>query len=252
MNTIIRCFMLIALLSAAAVTLAQDDHPHWTYEGEAGPEHWGELNHEYAACSVGRSQSPINIAEPIEVDLVNIAFNYEASALNIFNNGHTIQVNYDSGSTITYNEDTYELRQFHFHHPSEHTINGEPAAMEIHFVHSDAAGNLAVVGVMVAAGEADNSAYAPIFDNLPAEEGEPQATDITVHAADLLPETTTYATYRGSLTTPPCTEGVRWLLLTAPIELSEAQIASFAALFENNARPVQPLNIRDLLADSSP
>jgi carbonic anhydrase len=166
-------------------------------------------------------------------------------------NGHTIQVNYDEGSSITYNETTYQLVQFHFHHPSEHTVNGEPAAMEIHFVHKDAAGNLAVVGVLLVEGEADNQAYASVFTHLPAEESEPQTSDIKVNAADMLPESRTFYTYTGSLTTPPCTQGVRWLLLTEPIELSAAQLAAFNAIFEHNARPVQPLNDRDLLQDNN-
>lgn len=122
--------------------------------------------------------------------------------MNIHNNGHTVQVEYDAGSSITYNETTYNLAQFHFHHPSEHTVNGEPAAMEIHFVHKDAAGNLAVVGVLLVEGEEDNEAYAPIFEHLPAEKSDPEAMG-EINAADLLPENAAFYTYSGSLTTPP-------------------------------------------------
>jgi carbonic anhydrase len=170
--------VMLDVALVAALVAAQDEPPHWTYEGEEGPEHWGELSPDYAACSVGEAQSPINIADPVEASLVNISFEYHESALNIFNNGHTIQVNYDEGSSITYNEDTYLLKQFHFHHPSEHSINGVPADMEIHFVHADATGNLAVVGVMLVEGDVADADYSVVFDNLPAEAGEPEATDL--------------------------------------------------------------------------
>lgn len=225
---------------------------HWEYEGEEGPEFWGKLDPNYALCSTGRAQSPIDISGAETDDLTGITFNYNPSALNIFNNGHTIQVKYDPGSSITYNENEYQLAQFHFHHPSEHTINGEAFDMELHFVHLDAAGNVgAVVGVMLKQGETDNAAFASIFDNLPAEKGDPQPTDTMINASDLLPETRLYSTYTGSLTTPPCTQGVRWLVLTTPVELSAHQLEEFSSLFELNARPVQPLNTRDLLEDST-
>jgi len=241
------------LLAFAGLALAQDHSaPHWTYDGEEGPENWGELAPEFALCGEGRAQSPIDIHDAQSANLADIAFDYAEVPLAIFNNGHTIQVNYAEGSSITYNENTYALAQFHFHHPSEHTIGGQPAAMEIHFVHKDAAGNLAVVGVMLVEGAADNAAYAPIFDNLPAEQSDPAASPAeSINAADLLPAEALYFTYTGSLTTPPCSQGVRWLVLTEPIELSAAQIEAFAAIFEGNARPVQPLNERDLLEDSS-
>lgn len=233
----------------ASFAYAQET-PHWTYEGEEGPENWGELDEAFALCSEGKGQSPIDVTGETPVNLVNISFNYAESALNIFNNGHTIQVNYDAGSSITYNETTYDLAQFHFHHPSEHTINGEPADMEIHFVHRSASGNLAVVGVMLMVGDEVDADYDVVFDNLPTEKGEPQPTDLTVNAADLLPETQTYFTYSGSLTTPPCSEGVRWLLMTTPVMISAEQAEAFGGIFELNARPVQPLNMRDLLVDS--
>lgn len=240
--------MIAVFLGVTSLSLAQEP-PHWEYEGEAGPEHWGDLDPSFVLCSAGEGQSPIDLTGAAELNLTDIEFAYSASAMNIFNNGHTIQVNYDSGSSITYNEATYDLVQFHFHHPSEHTINGQAGAMEIHFVHRDAAGNLAVVGVMLMEGEADNAAYAAIFDELPTEAGDPTAVG-EINAADLLPEGKTFYTYSGSLTTPPCSQGVRWLVLTDPITLSAAQIEAFTSIFELNARPVQTLNQRDLLLDS--
>lgn len=240
----------LLMMSPAKAQDAEPEHPHWTYEGEEGPEHWGELNPDYELCSVGEAQSPIDITEAQALNLTDIAFSYLPSALNIFNNGHTIQVQYDEGSSIVYNEIQYNLVQFHFHTPSEHTVNGESFAMELHFVHQDANGGLAVVGVLLREG-AENAEYAALFDNMPATEGEPEPTELTINAASLLPAEATYFTYGGSLTTPPCSQGVRWLVLTTPVEISAAQIEAFQAIFEMNARPVQPLNERDLLQDSS-
>jgi carbonic anhydrase len=230
---------------------AQDGHSvHWSYEGEEGPEHWGALDETFALCSEGHAQSPIDLTAATGIDLVNIDFDYHETVLNIFNNGHTVQVNYDSGSSITYNETTYDLLQFHLHHPSEHTVDGELAAMELHLVHRDGSGNLAVVGILIVESEEDNEDYAIVFDNLPAEEGEPAESELVVDAAELLPDSATFFTYSGSLTTPPCSQGVRWLVLDTPVELSETQIEAFAAIFELNARPTQDLNRRDLLSDT--
>jgi len=254
LRTLLFILAMFGLLNATA--FAQEEHhdeaPHWTYEGEEGPGHWGELSPDFVLCMDGTAQSPIDVTDASELDLVNIDFNYGETALNIVNNGHTIQVNTDEGSSISYNGINYDLLQFHFHHPSEHTVNGEPADMEIHFVHRDPnSGNLAVVGVLLMAGDEDNAAYASIFDNLPAEAGDPQTMDAVVDLMSLLPEQQTFYTYQGSLTTPPCSQIVRWLLLDTPVYLSETQIEAFASIFEMNARPTQPLNMRDLLHDSN-
>ncbi|MFN8528502.1 MAG: carbonic anhydrase [Anaerolineae bacterium] len=248
------CLMMAstAMMQEATETPEPAAPPHWEYEGEHGPGHWGELDSTYAACSEGLAQSPIDISGAQGVDLSDITFNYAPSALNIFNNGHTVQVAYDAGSSILYNGITYDLIQMHFHHPSEHTVNGEAFAMELHLVHRSASGNLAVVGVLLRESETDNANYAVLFDNLPTEVGDPQPTDLTVDAASLLPESKGFFTYNGSLTTPPCSEIVRWLVLTEPVEVSAAQLEAFATLFENDARPVQPLNGRDLLEDTTP
>lgn len=242
--------LLIGSLFAVGAALAQDHPPvHWTYEGEEGPDHWGELSPDYTKCVDGSAQSPINVTDAQAVDLVDIAFNYGSTQLNILNNGHTIQVTADPGSSITYNEVQFNLAQFHFHNPSEHEIDSAAAPMEIHFVHANDAGDLAVVGVMLVEG-AENEAFAGVFSNLPAEEGEtPMA--ITVDLGALLPADRHFFTYGGSLTTPPCSENVRWLLLDVPVELSHEQIEAFAAIFEGNARPVQERHDRDLFYDAS-
>ena len=223
----------------------------WDYRGETGPEHWGDMSAEYALCADGSAQSPIDVRDASALDLVDIAFHYAHTENMIMNNGHTIQVNVEAGSYIVYNEITYDLLQFHFHSPSEHTINGEAAAMEIHFVHIDRnSGALAVVGAMLTQSETENEAYAAVFDHMPAEVGEPEAMSMPLAPDALLPEVRTFFTYQGSLTTPPCSEIVRWLLLDTPVELSAAQIDSFTAIYDGIARPTQPLGKRDLLHDS--
>ena len=206
---------------------------------------------EFAMCAEGFAQSPIDIRDPGEVDLVDIEFQYGLTDSMITNNGHTIQVNVDAGSSIVYNGINYNLLQFHFHHPSKHKIDGVAAPMEIHFVHLDPnSGTLAVVGVMLTQGESRNEAYAAVFDYMPAEAGEPQPMDTSLSLASLLPDERGFYTYQGSLTTPPCSEIVRWLLLDTPVHLSGAQIDAFAEMYAYNARPTMPLGKRDLLQDS--
>ena len=209
---------------------------------KAGPANWGALSPDYALCADGSAQSPIDIRGAHALNLVDIEFHYGESANNIFNNGHTIQVDVDPGSHIIYNGITYDLLQFHFHAPSEHTIAGERAPMEIHFVHQDPnSGNLAVVGILLTEGDDDSDAYAAVFDHLPAQVGEPEAQGDPLDLAGLLPERHGYYSYQGSLTTPPCSEIVRWLLLDTPVALSAEQMAAFSAIYDGNARPVQPL-----------
>ena len=223
----------------------------WDYIGEKGPDHWGEMSAEYALCADGSAQSPIDLRDASELDLVDIEFHYAHTENMIMNNGHTIQVNVETGSYIVYNGITYDLLQFHFHSPSEHTINGEAAAMEIHFVHKDPnSGMLAVVGILLEQGDDDNEAYAAVMDNMPAEISEPQAMGEALALESLLPDKRAYYTYQGSLTTPPCSEVVRWLLLDTPVELSAAQIEAFTEMYAYNARPTMPLGARDLLLDS--
>ncbi|MCY3865074.1 MAG: carbonic anhydrase family protein [Chloroflexi bacterium] len=238
---------LLALLAGFIMIAAAADLS-WSYSGDEGPAYWGELSPEYALCADGSAQSPIDISAAVAADLVDIEFHYGETANNIFNNGHTIQVNIDAGSHIIYNGITYDLLQFHFHAPSEHTIDGEAAALEIHFVHQDRnSNNLAVVGVLLTEGEGDSGAYAAVFDYLPAQVGAPEALGAPLSLAELLPEARGYYTYQGSLTTPPCSEVVRWLLLDSPVELSTQQVAAFRTIYDGNARPVQTLGKRDLL-----
>jgi carbonic anhydrase len=224
---------------------------HWGYEGEGGPEHWGELTPDYTACADGSAQSPVNLTAAIGEDLPDIAFNYGESHLNIFNNGHTVQVNYDEGSSITVGDVQYDLIQFHFHTGSEHTIDGKQYPLEFHLVHRNAEGGLAVVGVMAVEGS-ENPAFADILAHAPAEETTVAVVEgVMVAAESLLPEGRLYYAYDGSLTTPPCSEGVKWHVLNTPIEMSAAQIETLADILNNNFRPVQPLHSRPLKVDTT-
>ncbi len=224
---------------------------HWTYEGEEGPANWGELSADYAACAEGTEQSPIDVANPSEADLANIAFDYRPAPLEIVNNGHTVQVNYAAGSSITVDGATFELVQFHFHAPSEHTVAGVPADAELHLVHRAEDARLAAGGVLLSRGAA-NGPLEPVVENLPTSIG-PSATvpAATVDAGQLLPAARTTYRYPGSLTSPPCTEGVTWLLMTEPVEVSGDQLAAFTRVIDGNNRPVQPLNEREVVEDTT-
>jgi carbonic anhydrase len=218
--------------------------PHWDYKGDDGPQNWGSLAPEYALCGTGLQQSPIDIQRVYTGSDPRIQFNYKPSRLRVVNNGHTIQVNYDPGSSIKIDDHTYELLQFHFHTPSEHKLNGQTFDMELHFVHKSAEGTLAVVGVFLQRG-AVNEALQDLWEHLPSLAGEERSYQtVMINAADLLPSTATYYLYSGSLTTPPCTEGVRWNVIASPLPISDAQVTTFKRLFPFNARPVQPLNDR--------
>jgi carbonic anhydrase len=239
---------LLFICSVASVSVAQTEHTEaahsWTYSGEHGPKHWGELNPEFAACATGKEQSPIDITHPETTSLPRISFEYRSSPLKIIDNGHTVQVNYASGSTISVGDNSYELVQFHFHHPSEEEINGKRHAMVAHLVHKNKAGKLAVVAVLIDEGNA-NPLISTLWKNLPTEKGkEVTRHDIKVNASDLLPSDHKYYTFAGSLTTPPCSENVTWYVLETPIYLSRAQIDRFARVYRLNARPVQALNGR--------
>jgi carbonic anhydrase len=242
-------FLATALLSACVGSATP---PHWTYQGEEGPVHWGELDESYAVCGTGKSQSPIDVVNPSEQDLTNISFHYLPSEVNILNNGHTVQVNYDPGSYIELDNTRYDVVQFHYHAPSEHSVDGESFPAELHIVHRNADGNLAVIGILLKEGT-ENVAYQPFISNLPAEKTDPRDAGVNINAIDLLPSVQTTFRYSGSLTTPPCTEGVNWLLMTNPVELSMQQLAALDSLFEGgNNRPVQPMNDRTLIEDNTP
>jgi carbonic anhydrase len=240
--------LLVALMVMASTTIAAaekgaEGHA-WSYEGDHGPAHWGEIKTDYALCKTGKNQSPIDITNVVKADLPAIQFAYQPSQLKIINNGHSIQINYDKGSYISINGKHFQLIQFHFHHPSEEMIKGKKFDMVAHLVHKSVDGNLAVVAVLVKKGQA-NALIENIWAHMPKEEGKEEVPEnVTIDASGLLPAQQGYYTYTGSLTTPPCSEGVSWYVLKTPIELSGDQINRFAHYYKHNARPVQPLEGR--------
>jgi carbonic anhydrase len=224
-------------------TLAKTIAPQWGYEGDTSPTKWGKIARDFATCELGVDQSPIDITGAVTGKPIQIAFNYKSSPLNVVNNGHTIQVNYAPRSTISIDGTEYALLQFHFHTPSEHKIAGKAAAMELHFVHRNAAGKLAVVGVMMNEGK-EHPLIAQVWKAIPPTGNTNAMSNISIDASNLLPLSKSYYTYDGSLTTPPCSEGVKWHILAAPITVSSAQIREFAKLYPVNARPLQPKQTR--------
>lgn len=218
---------------------------HWGYEGAEGPQHWGELKADYHTCLAGESQSPIDISAANDAPLNAIEFNYSPSKIQLVNNGHTIQQNYDAGSYITVNGKRYDLLQFHFHAPSEHTFDGQPRAMVAHLVHKSADGELAVVGVTFNTAD-DNAVVAALWHHMPMHNGDNAMNDATINAADLLPASHAYYNYSGSLTTPPCSEGVNWMVMKDAVNASETQVNKFYGVFNKSVRPTQPLHGREV------
>lgn len=222
----------------------------WGYSGNQGPENWGNLSTAYVLCKEGTMQSPVDISQTQSAGMAELKLDYLATPLSIVNNGHTIQVNYQPGSHLISGQHSYKLLQFHFHTPSENTTNGRPYAMEMHLVHLDADGQLGVVAVFFKEG-GSNIALQEIWNHLPKEANrEKQIDGIVINARDLLPRNQDYYRFVGSLTTPPCTEGVQWYVFKEPVEASRQQIQAINALFGNNARPVQPVGHR-LVIDSA-
>lgn len=242
---------------APVVTLASEEPaPHWSYGREDGPSRWSSLDPAWALCGEGRAQSPLDLVRAEETDIDAPTRGYGSTSLwiahqehvvDILDNGHTIQVDYDAGSTVTAAGRAYELQQYHFHAPSEHTVAGRAYPMEMHLVHRSAKGEILVVGVFIEEG-AHNPAFEPVWANLPATPGERRHLEhIKVDIDDLLPPQGRQFRYKGSLTTPPCSEGVDWFVLVEPIQLSESQIRKFTELFSRNSRPTQPRNGRTIL-----
>ena len=221
---------------------------HWAYHGDIGPNHWGDLSPSFAACGKGMSQSPVDLHNADTARMQAIGFHYRVTPIYLLHNGHTVQANYKAGSSITIGEDQFDLLQFHFHTPSEHKVGGQAFPMEIHFVHKhQASGRLAVVGVLVAPGN-HNLAAQEIWDNLPQKANTTSDHPRTlINGRDLLPENKDYFRYMGSLTTPPCSEGVSWYVLQTPVQFSAAQIQRIGNLMGYNARPVQKRNHRMVL-----
>ncbi len=223
---------------AAAAHTGAGHSPHWAYEGDAGPKSWGGLKPEFTKCSTGLRQSPIDIRDGVKVQLDPVQIDYRPSSFRVIDNGHTVQVNVAAGNTIEVIGRRYELLQFHFHRPSEERINGRQFDMVAHLVHKDAEGRLAVIAVLLDRGSA-HPLVQTIWNNLPLEKGEEVPAKVALDMSVLLPTDRSYFTYMGSLTTPPCSEGVLWMVMKEPVQISADQIGVFSRLYPMNARPIQ-------------
>jgi carbonic anhydrase len=256
-KTLLLCAAFLVSISSYAVAQEKSGHEHavhWGYEGEAGPVHWGDLESEYAACKLGKNQSPIDIQQAKVAPgaaVRAIEFDYKSAPLNILNNGHTIVLNYTPGSSVKIDGKKYELLQFHFHAPSEHTVAAKPFVMEAHLVHKDAEGKLAVIGVFMVEGK-ENAFIAEILKYMPEKAAEKKTDEhVMINALKLLPDGFDHYFYTGSLTTPPCSEGVSWNVLKTPIEVSKAQVERYVSVMgKNTARPAQELGDRKVTYSS--
>ncbi len=264
-------FAALSLASCSGTETVSEEQPvsnvshaaHWGYEADDGPEKWGSMDSEWIRCAEGLEQSPIDLANATEIELpaaeIHTPSEQEVEVLNQagviqeLDNGHTIQINSKTGETMTVGDKTYALVQFHFHAPSEHTVDGEHFPMEMHFVHQAEDGALAVVGVLIEEG-AQNPGIVPLWAPLAEAPGIETTVQIPAEFADhIFPsDATGIYHYDGSLTTPPCSEGVKWYVMKTPTQLSKDQIAAFVALYDHNNRPVQALNERTLYLDENP
>jgi len=219
---------------------------HWEYKGSLGPTHWGELSKPFKVCATGKHQSPIDIDSTTgNPKLLPIKFHYQLADTVVKNNGHTVQLDFPRGNFVEIDGDHYDLAQLHFHTPSEHKVSGAPYELEMHLVHKNAGGKLAVIGVLFEEGPA-NKALAKLWSQLP-NSGETVAEPLALNPQTLLPPRQLYYHYQGSLTTPPCTEGVSWYVLTQPSTVSGKQVETFAHIIPFNSRPPQPMNGRALV-----
>ncbi len=247
--------LLVAAPVLAPVTSAAQSAPAaqsewrtpWSYEGAHGADHWGDLDPEYATCKTGREQSPIDIHGATKARLAALRFEYKGAPLAHFvNNGYTVRVNYPAGNgnVLVVGDTRYELTQFHFHCPSEEYVDGKPYDMVIHLMHRASDGRIVGVAVLVASGRA-NTTVEQLWAHMPQKAGdEVAAPGVEINPAGLLPSGAAYYVYQGSLTAPPCREGVTWYVLKAPVTLSSDQVSAFATLYPHDVRPLQPLNGR--------
>ena len=253
-RSILRLILLsLILLTGFNASFAQEEKEvqkhsvHWTYSGEEGPNHWGDLKPEYAPCKNGYTQSPIDIGTVYNTKLTPLKLTYLQTSINIINNGHTIQQNCSPGSSAIIYGQKYDLIQFHFHTPSEHTVNGKHYPLEMHLVHKNKNGAIAVIGVFFKYGK-PNKALQEIISNIPKEVDKPVENKMSkINIEELIPGKRKYYHYFGSLTTPPCSEEVNWNIYTTPVQASKEQIQKLHEIMGDNARPVQPLHNRFVL-----
>jgi carbonic anhydrase len=236
-------FFFMSIITCV-VAVADGPKTEWSYSGANGPKNWAKLNPANHDCQYGHQQSPIDIWVRTRSALPHINFTYQNAPLRIIDNGHTIQVNFPSGSWLTVGEEKFELRQLHFHRPAEERVHGKSYDMTVHIVHENPQGKIAVIAVLLKRGK-PNPAIQTIWDHLPRIKHEEQViSDVTFNASALLPQSAGYFTYLGSLTTPPCTEDVTWFVMKAPVEISPVQLVAFSRIYPHNARPIQSTGLR--------
>lgn len=246
MNHITKLFITAISLFTTTIVIASGA-AHWAYEGPEGPQHWGDLSHDFHLCKEGKKQSPVDITNAKLAHLNKISFRYTSEPKEILNNGHTIQVNMKKGSVLKVDGKTYNLIQFHFHAPSEHTFNAQPADMVAHFVHQTKEGQLGVIGLLFRISKnKSNKTLGQLWKYLPHNTGDKRAIAPGITVAKLLPKNTTYYHYSGSLTTPPCSENVNWMILQNSVAVSRQQVAAFSNIIQQNVRPIQALNGREI------
>jgi carbonic anhydrase len=254
--TRIRFLICVTALTAASCspTPPPAPEPHipapWSYDGDSGPAHWNKLDPEYATCGFGTTQSPVDITNAKSEDLPAIVFHYQPSRLKIQNTGHTIEVDVAEGNSIEVNGGIYDLVNIRLHAPSEHTIEGKSADAELQLVHRNAAGELVIIAVLLRIGPED-SVLRDVWNNLPPVPGPGKTTEEEIHLEEILPPHRRTWRYEGSLTTPPCAEVASWLVMHDAMHVGAKQLERFTSIFKMNNRPVQPLNHRTILQDSS-
>ncbi|BCD67513.1 carbonic anhydrase [Nitratiruptor sp. YY09-18] len=222
------------------------EHKHWSYKGSEGPIHWGEIDPKFRMCKLGVNQSPINMNRFIDAKLPDLQITYAGISKEVVNNGHTIKVTASGKNEVVVDGIPFELMQYHFHTPSENTLNGKHFPMEGHFVHKSKDGEYLVIALMFKEGK-KNSALEKVLTYLDPKVGNKKNLKEMFNPGDFFPKKLDYYRYDGSFTTPPCTEGVRWIVLKNPVEASKEQIAKMHAMMGNNNRPTQPLHARVIL-----
>lgn len=240
-------YTLLATLIFASSAIAAPNTTQWSYEGSNGPEHWGKLTQDFSLCSAGKEQSPINIQKAISAQHHELDLSFTQSRQEIVNNGHSIQINVEQGNTLKLDNDIYTLQQFHFHSPSENEINGKAYPLEAHFVYKSKSGALAVLAMMFDEGK-NNSELGNAWSQLSEKLNSPEQLKTIVNLKTLLPESFKYYKFTGSLTTPPCSEDVSWLVIEQPEEASKEQILAFRKIIKHdNNRPIQKSNGRVII-----
>ncbi|MEB6334133.1 carbonic anhydrase [Serratia rhizosphaerae] len=240
-----RLLIIAMLVSSFSVTAVE--HTHWSYDGDEGPDHWGKLTQDFSLCSTGKNQSPVNIQSALKTHHGKLNLTFQPGKQQIANNGHSIQINVSEGNTLTLDNTTYTLQQFHFHSPSENEIDGKRFPLEAHFVYQDNGGALAVLALMFNQGAA-NTQLAQAWKQMPTDVGKTAALFPPMDIKALLPKKFNYFRFSGSLTTPPCSEGVIWMVLNKPATASAQQISQFTSVIHHtNNRPIQPLNGRIII-----